>query len=108
MLQVLSEAATVAAQAPRVEAWYFEILFGLGLLILLVAWLPMVISRMALSLPIVCVAIGIAIFSLTPLSVWAPHPVDAPTLVERSAELLSVADRGQERVAASGPIRREW
>lgn len=26
--------------------------------------------------------------------------------VERSAELLSVADRGQERVAASGPIRR--
>ncbi|MGX7951502.1 cation:proton antiporter [Tsuneonella sp. HG249] len=90
MLPVLSEAATIAAQAPTVGKWYFEILFGLGALILLVAWLPIALQRMALSLPIVCVLIGIAIFTWTPLAQWAPHPENAPTLVERSTELIVI------------------
>ncbi|WP_234024908.1 cation:proton antiporter [Tsuneonella amylolytica] len=90
MLQVLSEAATIAAQAPRIGAWYFEILFGLGALILLVAWLPIALHRVALSLPIVCVLIGVGVFSVTPFAVWAPHPDNAPVLVERSAELIVI------------------
>jgi NhaP-type Na+/H+ or K+/H+ antiporter len=90
MLPVLSEAATIAAQAPQISALYFEILFGLGALILLVAWLPIALQRMALSLPIVCVLIGIAIFTWSPLAQWAPHPDNAPMLVERSAELIVI------------------
>ncbi len=90
MLASLSEAATIAAQAPVIDALYFEILFGLGALILIVAWLPIGLHRMALSLPIVCVLIGIAIFTWTPLAAWAPHPDNAPTLVERSAELIVI------------------
>ncbi|MFN3511352.1 MAG: sodium:proton antiporter, partial [Tsuneonella troitsensis] len=87
---MLSEAATIAAQAPTIGAYYFEILFALGALILLVAWLPIALHRMALSLPMVCVLIGIAIFTFTPLSGWAPHPDKAPALVERSAELIVI------------------
>ena len=90
MLPVLSEAATIAAQAPTIGAFYFEILLALGGLILLVAWLPIALHRVALSLPMVCVLIGIGIFTLTPLEAWAPHPDKAPTLVERSAELIVI------------------
>jgi sodium/hydrogen antiporter len=90
VLASLSEAAAIAAQAPQIDAWYFEILFGLGALILLVAWLPIALQRMALSLPIVCVALGFGIFTLTPLSAWAPHPDNAPTLVERATELIVI------------------
>lgn len=90
MLPILSEAAAIAAEAPKIGALYFEILFGLGALILVVAWLPIALQRMALSLPIVCVGIGAAIFTWTPLAEWAPHPDNAPTLVERSAELIVI------------------
>ena len=90
MLPVLSEAATIARQAPKIGEWYFEILFGLGALILLVAWLPIALRRVALSLPIVCVAIGAALFAFTPLSVFALHPDKAPTLVERASELIVI------------------
>ena len=90
MLSALSEAAAIVAQAPRIGAWYVEILFGLGALILLVAWLPVALNRMALSLPIVCVAIGVAIFSFTPFAAWAPHPDNAPTVVERASELIVI------------------
>ena len=90
MFQSLSEAATLAAQAPRIEAYYFEILFALGAMILLVAWLPILIRRLPLSLPIVCVAIGFVLFSVAPFSSWAPHPDKTPRLVERAAELIVI------------------
>ena len=90
MLPVLSEAATIAAQAPTIGALYFEVMFALGALILLVAWLPIVLRKVPLSLPMVCVLIGIAIFTWTPFADWAPHPDNAPTLVERSAELIVI------------------
>jgi sodium/hydrogen antiporter len=90
MLPSLSEAAAIAAQAPTIGAFYFEMLFGLGALILIVAWLPIALHRMALSLPMICVLVGIGIFTLSPLSVWAPHPDKAPVLVERSAELIVI------------------
>jgi NhaP-type Na+/H+ or K+/H+ antiporter len=90
LLQSLSEAATLAAQAPKIESYYFEILFGLGAMILLVAWMPIVIKKLPLSLPIVCVAIGFVLFSFEPFSTWAPHPDKTPTLVERAAELIVI------------------
>lgn len=41
------------------------ILLGIGTLILLAAWLPLVLKRLPLSLPIVCIALGFAL-SFTP------------------------------------------
>ena len=35
------------------------LLIGVGVLVLLVAWLPMVLKELPLSLPIVCVGIGV-------------------------------------------------
>ena len=86
----LSEAANLAAQGPKLEEHYLGILLGLGGMILLVAWLPILLKRLPLSLPIICVAIGAIIFSIEPFSIWAPHPDNAPTLVERAAELIVI------------------
>ena len=90
MIPEVSEAVALAAQAPRIEEHYFEILFGLGAMILIVAWLPIALKKLPLSLPIVCVAIGFVLFSLSPFSAWAPHPDKTPTLVERAAELIVI------------------
>ena len=89
-MQSLSEAASLAAQAPQIEQHYFEILFGLGAMILVVAWVPIVLKKLPLSLPIVCVGIGFLLFSMAPFSSWAPHPDKTPTLVERAAELIVI------------------
>jgi NhaP-type Na+/H+ or K+/H+ antiporter len=86
----MSEAATLAAQAPVLQEHYFGILFGLGTLILLVAWAPIALKKLPLSLPIVCVLIGYAVFSFAPFSHWAPHPDKTPRLVERAAELIVI------------------
>ena len=90
MINLLSEAATLAAEAPHLAEYYFEILFGLGAMILLVAWLPMALKKLPLSLPIFCVLIGFLLFSFAPFSTWAPHPDKTPTLVERAAELIVI------------------
>jgi sodium/hydrogen antiporter len=86
----LSEAATLAAEAPKLAEHYFQLLFGLGAMILLVAWVPILLKRIPLSLPIVCVAVGFALFSFAPFSSWAPHPDKTPALVERAAELIVI------------------
>lgn len=90
MIPVLSEAATIAAQAPRLGQHYFELLFGLGALILLVAWAPLMLKKLPLSLPIICVLIGVLVFSIEPFSAWAPHPDKTPKLVERATELIVI------------------
>lgn len=90
MIPFLSEAATLAAQAPRIADHYFEILFALGAMVLIMAWAPIVLKKLPLSLPILCVAIGVALFSVPPFSSWAPHPEKTPILVERAAELIVI------------------
>jgi hypothetical protein len=45
---------------------YILVLTGAGLLIALVAWLPLALRRLPLSLPIVCIGLGAAIFLLPP------------------------------------------
>ena len=79
-------------------------MFGLGALILLVAWLPVALNRVALSLPIVCVLIGVAIFTWTPFATWAPHPDKAPTLVERATELIVIVSLMGAGLKLSRPI----
>jgi NhaP-type Na+/H+ or K+/H+ antiporter len=68
---------------------YVFLLIGFGALVLLTAWLPMVLSEAPLSLPISCVAIGAAIFSL-PLHVSIPHPASHLAVVERLTELVII------------------
>lgn len=90
MLFMLARSSELASQAPKIEEHYLPILAGLGAMILLVAWLPIVLKKLPLSLPIICLAIGFAIFSVPPFSVWAPHPDKTPLLVERAAELIVI------------------
>lgn len=68
---------------------YILILTGLGLLIALVAWLPLALKRLPLSLPIVCIAIGAGIF-LLPQVRLAPLPLYHPQIAERFTEFVVI------------------
>ncbi|BDA83599.1 cation transporter [Aureimonas sp. SA4125] len=68
---------------------YILILTGAGLLIALVAWLPLALRRLPLSLPIVCIAIGVAVFSL-PQVTLAPLPMSYPEITERLSEFVVI------------------
>ncbi len=61
---------------------YILLLTGAGVLIALVAWLPLALRRLPLSLPIVCIGLGAAIFSL-PQVALVPSPLDYPEITER-------------------------
>jgi NhaP-type Na+/H+ or K+/H+ antiporter len=73
-----------------VVRFYIPILLGIGGLILLVAWLPLVLRQLPLSLPILCVGIGMAVFSWTIFADYAPHPAKTPLLVEKATELIVI------------------
>lgn len=68
---------------------YILILTGSGLLIALVAWLPLALKRLPLSLPIVCIGIGAAIFLLPQVSL-RPLPYRYPEVTERFAEFVVI------------------
>jgi sodium/hydrogen antiporter len=68
---------------------YIVVLTGFGALIALVAWLPLALRRLPLSLPIVCVAIGALVFSLPQVSL-APLPMTFPEVTERFTELVVI------------------
>lgn len=68
---------------------YILVLTGLGLLIALVAWLPLALKRLPLSLPIVCICIGAALFSL-PQVTLRPLPLLYPEITERFAEFVVI------------------
>lgn len=69
---------------------YVLLLAGGGVLVLLTAWLPMLLRRAPLSLPILCVGAGAALFALPPLRPFAVHPLQFPILVERLSELVVI------------------
>ncbi|MGR4864598.1 cation:proton antiporter [Caulobacter sp. LARHSG274] len=64
---------------------YLLFLLGLGVVVLLVAWLPMALSRLPLSLAILCVLIGVAAFQVLP---FHPDPVRFSTVTERLTEVV--------------------
>lgn len=68
---------------------YILVLTGLGLLIALVAWLPLALKSLPLSLPIVCIAIGAALF-LSPQVSDRPLPLDYPEFTERFTEFVVI------------------
>lgn len=65
---------------------YIAALVCIGLLILLVAWLPMVLKELPLSLPIVCVLFGFGLFQIPVLRF--PGPLEYPLATERLTELI--------------------
>ncbi|MBM6577614.1 sodium:proton antiporter [Sphingomonas sp. BT552] len=62
---------------------------GAGLLIALVAWLPLALKRLPLSLPIVCIGIGAGLF-LLPQVTLRPLPMLYPDVTERFAEFVVI------------------
>ena len=62
------------------------------------AWLPLVLRQLPLSLPILCVAIGMAVFSWTIFADYAPHPAKSTLLVEKAAELIVIGLRRRSPV----------
>ena len=77
------------AQSEWLPDPYILALTGLGLLIALVAWLPLALKRLPLSLPIVCIGIGAALFSLPQLGL-RPLPYDHPDVTERFTEFVVI------------------
>ncbi|WP_338665641.1 cation:proton antiporter [Pararoseomonas sp. SCSIO 73927] len=68
---------------------YILALTGFGVLVALVAWLPLVLKRLPLSLPIVCIALGAALFSLPQMTI-RPLPLDHPEITERFTEFVVI------------------
>lgn len=68
---------------------YILIMTGAGVLIALVTWLPLALKRLPLSLPIVCIGIGAAIF-LLPQVTLRPLPMRYPEVTERFAEFVVI------------------
>lgn len=68
---------------------YILWLTGAGVLIALVAWLPLALKRLPLSLPIICITIGACIFLLPAVSL-RPMPLSFPAITERFTELVVI------------------
>ncbi len=61
-----------------------------GGITLLTAWLPLVVKQLPLSVPILCIAIGIAL-GLTPLAESLPaNPLESPDLTKRLTEFVVI------------------
>ena len=68
---------------------YILVLTGAGFLIALVAWLPLALRRLPLSLPIVCIGLGAALFSLPQVGL-DPSPLAYPDITERFTEFVVI------------------
>jgi NhaP-type Na+/H+ or K+/H+ antiporter len=68
---------------------YILALTGGGVLIALVAWLPLALRRLPLSLPIVCIGLGALIFSLPGVTL-RPLPDLYPAVAERFTEFVVI------------------
>ena len=68
---------------------YILFLIAFGAIVLLVAWLPMTLRQLPLSLAIICVGIGLAVFSADLLP-FDPDPRTYDTIAERLAELVVI------------------
>ena len=68
---------------------YILFLAGFGAIVLLVAWLPMTLKRLPLSLAIICVGLGAAVFGADLLP-FDPDPRTYDTIGERLTELVVI------------------
>lgn len=68
---------------------YIAFMLGLGVVVLLVAWLPLALKSVPLSLSIVCVGLGIGLFGLGWLA-FDPDPRTYDTVVEKLCEAVVI------------------
>jgi NhaP-type Na+/H+ or K+/H+ antiporter len=68
---------------------YILFLIGLGAIIILLAWLPMLLRRLPLSIPILCVAFGAVIFPIVGGG-HAPLPGDHIKIAEHVTEMIVI------------------
>ncbi len=68
---------------------YVVVLAGFGVVVLLTAWAPLLIKDVPLSLPIICVCVGICLF-LMPVPGVAPLPFEHLEFTERATELVVI------------------
>jgi sodium/hydrogen antiporter len=69
---------------------YILILTGFGTLVLLTAWLPLILYKAPLSLPIICVALGAGIFALPVMDGRMPHTQEHLAVIERLTEFCII------------------
>jgi NhaP-type Na+/H+ or K+/H+ antiporter len=87
---------------------YILWLTGAGLLIALVAWLPLALRKLPLSLPIICIGIGAAIFSLPGIGI-RPMPDIYPEIIERFTEFVVIIALMGAGLKLDRPFRwRHW
>jgi len=79
----------MAAGVRMFPDYYTTFLFGCGVLVLLVAWLPFALRNMPLSLAIVCVGLGAGVFSSNWLN-FDPDPRLYDTIVEKLTEAVVI------------------
>jgi len=68
---------------------YIAFLLGLGVIVLLVAWLPLALRKLPLSLSIICVALGAALYALGGMR-FDPDPRTYDTIVEKLCEAVVI------------------
>ncbi|MFN3911308.1 cation:proton antiporter [Hyphomonas sp.] len=68
---------------------YIAFMLGLGIVVLLVAWLPLALKSVPLSLSIVCVGLGLGLFGLGWLA-FDPDPRTYDTVVEKLCEAVVI------------------
>lgn len=68
---------------------YVLLLAAFGAIVLLTVWLPMVIRDLPLSLPVLCVGIGMILFAF-PLPIPDPLPVEQPDVTLRVTEFVVI------------------
>lgn len=82
--------AAAGDAAGLIASNYILLLLLVGCLILFIAWAPLAVRRLPLSVPIMCVGIGWALFSTPLFASYSPHPSASPILIERAAELIVI------------------
>jgi sodium/hydrogen antiporter len=69
---------------------YIVVLAAFGAVVLLTAWLPMLLKELPLSLPILCVGLGAAVFAFPDVPGAAPHPREYLKITERLTEFVVI------------------
>jgi sodium/hydrogen antiporter len=84
------EKELLSSRNVRLMMAYIFILAGFGVLVLVTAWLPLVLHRAPLSLPIICVAIGVCIFALPGMNGMIKNSNEHLLIVERLTEFCII------------------
>jgi NhaP-type Na+/H+ or K+/H+ antiporter len=87
---------------------YVLFLLGFGVVVLLVSWLPLALRKLPLSLAIICVGIGVAVFASGALQ-FEPDPRTWDTVTEKLTELVVIVALTGAGLKLDRPIGwRRW